>query len=443
MRLGLIAMSGLRVHNPELAQLGLTLPGFIERKEVIASLPSLALLTLAGLTPQDVAIEYLELTDYQAGDDPPAEFDLVAIASYTAQIKAAYALADAYRKLGVSVVLGGLHVSALPAEALRHADAVVLGEGERVWPALVDDYRKGRLQRIYDARAHEFDLRTAPMPRYDLLEIPRYNRLTVQTQRGCPYRCEFCASSIRLTNQYKLKPVSKVVEEIRYIKSLWRRPFIELADDNSFAGRSRAKQLATALAQLDIKWFTETDVSVAQDAELLARLRDSGCRQLLIGFESPSPAGLHQLELKANWKERQLEGYYQAIDRIQSHGISVNGCFILGLDGQDAGSFDDVLAFVRRSGLAEVQITIQTPFPGTELYQRLACEQRLLRREFWEQCTLFDVSYVPDKMSVTELEAGFRRLMSALYDDDWVRTRKARFIQRARAVAKHAPVGDA
>jgi radical SAM superfamily enzyme YgiQ (UPF0313 family) len=426
-KLGLIAMSGVRVMDSELMRLGLTLPGFVERSRVIASLPSLALLTLAGLTPTDVEVFYLEVPDLAALDGLPGEFDAVAIASYTAQIKDAYRLADRYRALGTTVILGGLHVSALPQEAARHADCVVLGEAETVWPKLVDDLRRGILQPIYDARGASHDLADAPMPRFDLLDIARYNRLTVQTQRGCPLSCEFCASSIRIAPKFKVKPVDKVIAEIRRIKAIWPKPFIEFADDNTFANRAHGKRLLRALAPEKVRWFTETDISVADDDELLALLRDSGCAQLLIGLEAPDRRGLEGLETRTNWKAERADRYLEAIHRIQRHGITVNGCFILGLDGQDEDSFDDVMRFVRDSGLYEVQITLQTPFPGTPLYQRLAREDRLIVADAWEKCTLFDLNFRPRSMSIADLETRFRALVQALYTAEFTRERRSGF----------------
>src|SRR5262245_12222208 len=171
MKLALIAMSGVRAYNPELTKLGLTLPGFVERNRVVAALPSLALLTLAGLTPADVDLHYVEVPDLDKIDVLPGEFDAVAIASYTAQINDAYRLADHYRDAGTKVILGGLHVSALPHEARQHADCVVLGEAEGVWPRVMDDLCGGSLQPLYDARGTSFDLEHAPMPRFDLLDI--------------------------------------------------------------------------------------------------------------------------------------------------------------------------------------------------------------------------------------------------------------------------------
>ena len=199
MRVGFVALSGVRAVNPALNELGLTLPGFVERNKTIASLPSLGLLTLAGLTPDDVESVYVEFPEEVATDLPRGDFDLVAISSFSARIKDAYRLADLYRTKGVATVLGGLHVSALPNEALAHADAVVIGEGEPAWPRLLADFQNRRLQPIYDSRRTGYRLADSPMPRFELLNPERYNRLTVQTQRGCPYRCDFCGSSLMIS----------------------------------------------------------------------------------------------------------------------------------------------------------------------------------------------------------------------------------------------------
>jgi radical SAM superfamily enzyme YgiQ (UPF0313 family) len=431
-KLGLIAMSGVRAHDPELTKLGLTLPGFVERNKLIASLPSLGLLTLAGMTPEDVDLEYLEVADIADLQDLPAEFDAVAISSFSAQMNEAYELAGRYRAAGSKVILGGLHVTALPEEARRHADSIVIGEGEPSWPALLADLRAGALRPAYDSRGRSFDLAEAPMPRFELLDIERYNRLTVQTQRGCPFRCEFCAASIRLSPTYKLKPVEKVIAEVRRIKSLWPRPFIEFADDNSFVNKAHSKRLLRALAREKVRWFTESDIAVAEDEELLALMRDSGCKQVLIGLESTSLAGLQGIELKSNWKAKQRDRYLEAIARIQDHGITVNGCFILGLDATGPESFDHIADFVRESGLFEVQITVQTAFPGTPLYERLKREGRVLRDGAWELCTLFDVNFTPANMTVGELEGGLRRLAKELYSEDSTRQRRERYFERLR-----------
>jgi radical SAM superfamily enzyme YgiQ (UPF0313 family) len=223
-----------------------------------------------------------------------------------------------------------------------------------------------------------------------------------------------------------------VLAEIREIKKIWPRPFIEFADDNSFVQREHYKQLLRGLAREKVRWFTETDVRVAEDEELLGLMRDSGCQQVLIGLESPNRRSLDGIELKSNWKVRRQEEYLRAIARIQSHGITVNGCFILGLDGDTPEVFDDVFQFVRQSGLYEVQITFLTPFPGTPLYQRLLAEKRILREKAWELCTLFDINFVPRNMSVAELQSGFLDLARRLYSAEETAERRAHFKRMLR-----------
>jgi radical SAM superfamily enzyme YgiQ (UPF0313 family) len=430
MKLGLLAMSGVRCRNEELMAMGLTLPGFVERSQVIASLPSLGLLTLAGLTPEDVDVRYLDIPEPGSLEALPGLFDAVAISSFTAQIKEAYKLADRYRAAGVTVLMGGLHVTARPDEAAQHADAILIGEGESLWPQMIADLKANRLQPRYDARAMNFDFKQSPMPRFDLLDMRLYNRITVQTQRGCPYNCDFCGASIRLNPRFKTKPVPRVIAEIKRIKEMWAHPFIEFADDNTFADKAHGRELARALVPEGLRWFTETDISIARDPELLAIMKDAGCAQILIGLESPTSAGLDGLEHKANWKHRQLENYKRAIATIQDAGITVNGCFVLGLDGADRTSFDAVFEFVRETALYEVQITVMTAFPNAPLYDRLLQQGRILTPDAWETCTLFDVNYRPEKMSVTELEGGFRDLARRIYDSGFIEERRRRFFQR-------------
>lgn len=433
MKIAFIAMSGVRAHNAELTKLGLTLPGFVERNKTIASLPSLGLLTLAGLTPKKFDVSYLEIADLKQQEKLPLDFDLVAISTFTAQLKEAYEAADFYRAHGVAVVMGGITVSSLPDEAIQHCTSVVVGEGEPLWPQVLNDFEKGQLKPFYVQYPRgQFDLRESPMPRFELLDPDKYNRITVQTSRGCPHRCDFCASSILLTPLYKVKPVAKVMAEIQEIKKIWSRPFIEFADDNSFVHREHYKQLLREMSKEHVRWFTETDVRVAEDSDLLGLMRDAGCQQVLIGLESPRRASLDGIELKNNWKLSRQGRYLDAIEKIQSYGITVNGCFIFGLDGDTPDVFDDVLQFVRDSGLYEVQITFLTPFPGTPLYERLRRERRLIREKAWELCTLFDINVRPKNMTVAELQAGFLKLGEVLYSDHETAERRRKFKARLR-----------
>ncbi len=429
-RIGFIAMSGVRAENAELVAAGLTMPGIVERSRVVASLPSLSLLTLAALTPRDIHVEYHEIQELRGLAELPDAFDLVAISSLTAQIDDAYVIADEYRRRGTRVVMGGLHVRSQADEALAHCDAVAIGEGERLWPRMVDDFRRGRLASRYEQQKGDyFDLSYAPMPRFDLLSPEKYNRFTVQTSRGCPHLCEFCASSVLLTPKYQVKPVEKVIAEIRRIKAIYPRPFIEFADDNSFAARGHYKRLLTALRGERVKWFTETDIGIADDPELLDLMREAGCRQVLIGLESPTAAGLNGIEIRRNWKLKRHTSCLSAVRFIQSRGITVNGCFILGLDGHTPAVFDEVYRFVDQAALFDAQVTVMTPFPGTPLYERLRREGRLLDERAWRKCTLFDVNFRPTHMTPRELELGMLGLVKRLYDPGFVEDRRQRYIQ--------------
>ena len=439
MHIAFIAMSGVRAWSKEITEAGLTMPGFLERSQSIASLPSLSLLTLAGMTPDHFEVEYHEIADLKTLPALPTHFDLVALTSLSAQIYDAYKVADHYRALGIPVVMGGLHVTSMPKEAREHCTSAIVGEGEPLWAHMLADFDRGDLQPFYrSATPGLFDLATAPMPRFDLLDPEKYNRITVQTSRGCPHKCEFCASSILLTQRYKLKPVEKVIAEIHAIKRIWAKPFIEFADDNSFVHREHYKALLRELAKENLRWFTEADVRVAEDDELLGLMRDAGCQQVLIGLESPRRASLEGVETNSNWKIRQHDKYAAAIGRIQSRGITVNGCFILGLDGDTPEVFDDVFDFVRESGLYEVQTTFLTAFPGTPLYRRLKAEGRILRDRAWELCTLFDINYQPKNMTVAELQAGFMGLVKRLYSEDETSARRLGFKRRLKMSRRSA-----
>lgn len=462
MRIGLIAIAGVKIQTRKFMDLGITLPQFVNRGRVIAQLPSLALLTLAGATPPDVRVEYVEVDDVVAfAERPRLDFDLVALSTYTARAFDAYLVADVYRAHGIPVVFGGLHATVMPEEVALHADAVVVGEGELTWPEVVRDFQRGGrggLKRFYrEDRPGRFDLGVAPLPRFDLLaqspplatpapdpgktrEIHRlglYNRITVQTTRGCPWDCDFCAASKLYGARYRIKPVERVLEEVDAVRSLWRRPFIEFADDNTFVHKAWAKRLLRELMDRQIRYFTETDVSVADDEDLLDLLYPSGCRQVLIGFESPRRASLEGID-RVNWKARQHGRYLDAIEKIQSRGVSVCGCFIVGLDSDTPAVFDDLREFIDRSRLLEVQITILTPFPGTRLYQRLLAEGRLLYPQAWDRCTLFDVNFRPRGMTVEQLEEGVMQLWKDTWNRDAFTRRKRYYRELLRARHQHS-----
>jgi radical SAM superfamily enzyme YgiQ (UPF0313 family) len=436
MKIGLLAMSGIRAHDAELLKLGLTLPGFVERSKVIASLPSLGLLYLAAVTPAGHELQYYEAESDKCEPKEIYDCDLVAISTFSAQVFEAYAIADRLRAAGVKVAMGGLHVSVRPDEAARHADYIIIGEGENVWPAVVEAAARNDPARAFDSIDYPpVNAAALPVPRYDLLGDRPYNRFTVQTSRGCPWRCDFCASNVMLGRRYRKRPVEHVVRDIRAIEHLHARPFIEFADDNTFVDKEWGKELCRQLTPLRVKWFTETDITVADDGELLTLMRNAGCRQVLIGLESPAQVRgpLDGIEMRSNAKAKWAPHYLDRLRRIQDHGITVNGCFILGLDGHTSEIFEQVLDFALEVPLFDVQITVLTPFPGTPLYDRLLKQGRILQPERWDLCTLFDVNYRPTHMTPDELAQGIRWLTRRLYSARTTQLRRRPFFEHVRA----------
>jgi radical SAM superfamily enzyme YgiQ (UPF0313 family) len=414
-----VPFTGFRVREAEMRALGMTLPGLRQRAGAIAQLPALGLLTLAGLTPppwtctyRETADDGLALADELAQERP----DLVAISALTASIDEAYRFSARLRRAGVRVVLGGLHATACPEEARRHVDALVVGEGEPVWTRVLADAAAQSLQPIYRAAA-PFDLAQAPVPRFELLGPRLRPRWTVQTQRGCPLACEFCGAS-RLLGSFREKPATQVRRELAALRALAAEPLLELADDNSFAGPRSPEPLLEAFADAGARYFTEVDWRIGERPELLRGLAQSGCVQVLVGIESLVYNAPGTGPKQAAWPRIRA-----ALQAIQEAGVAVIGCFIAGCDGETRASLDRLAEFIDASPPADVQITLQTPFPGTPLYRRLQREGRLLPERGWSYYTLFDVTYRPDAMSALELETGFRDVIRQVFRADAVARR--------------------
>ncbi|MCA9047545.1 MAG: radical SAM protein, partial [Planctomycetaceae bacterium] len=253
-------------------------------------------------------------------------------------------------------------------------------------------------------------------PRFDLLP-ERPHRFTLQTQRGCPLACEFCAAG-RLLGRFSEKPLENIAHELQLLKTIRPRPLIELADDNTFAGRRDHAALLEVLRDSGARWFTEADWRIGEQSQLVDQLAASGCLQILVGIESlcfryPGMGG----------KQSEPERILKAVDRLQAAGVAVNGCFVLGADGETHESVDRLIAFLETSPFAEIQLTMQTPFPGTELFKRLNNTERILKDRDWSHYTLFDVTFQPDRLTTTELEVAFRRAVLAVFRPEAVRRR--------------------
>ena len=339
------------------------------------------------------------------------------ISALTASAIEAYALGDALREQGVATVFGGLHATAVPEECLLHFDAVAVGDGEATFSTILDDVAKGELGGVYRA-SRAANLSNWVMPRFDLLpnDAPRY---TIQTQRGCPWNCEFCAAS-KMLGGYREKPVERVAAELTAIKEVARRPRIELADDNTFARRDDADGLLDVLEHAELKWFTESDWRVGERPEVLSRLANAGCVQMLVGLESQvfQYPGFGR-------KQAEFDRVVEACLAIQDAGVPVNACFILGADGETEASIDRLVEYLLEAPFAEVQLTLQTPFPGAGLHERLHREGRLLEERDWSYYTLFDVTYRPDKISVATLEKRFRKAIGTVFGASATRRREA------------------
>lgn len=347
----------------------------------------LGLLVIAGLTPDDWEItivdENMTAPDYEA-----MRPDLVGITAFTSQATRAYELAAQWRARGVPVVMGGIHASMCREEALRHVDAVVSGEAESVWAKVCEDAKVGRLEKLYEGEyvATE-DLRPA---RHDLL-AKQYKFGSIQTTRGCPLNCSFCSVTAFNGGRYRQRPIEAVVEEMKQIQE----DLVLFVDDNLFGTRKdhieRSKDLLRAIIAAGIKkqWMCQTTVNMADDPELLDLAVQSGCFGVFIGFEAATAEGLVEVHKKFNTiRNRDLR---DSVVAIQQRGIAVVGAFVIGLDVDTKGIGKLVADTASHYGVAAINVLILTPLPGTDLWQKLEAEGRILKNDFpgdWRYYTL-------------------------------------------------------
>ncbi len=398
--------------------------------------PSLGLLIVAALTPPDFEIVYLD-ENYE-DIDFSARYDLVALSAMTQQATRAYEIADEFRRRKVKVVIGGIHATVMENEAGTHADAVVVGEAENTWPALVSDFVQGKLQRVYRSAA-PVDLTRSPQPRYELLKKYDYKMIWVQTTRGCPRDCEFCSASKVYGKSFRHKHIEQVLDEIRVIQGLWSNPFINFADDNMFLDRSYAGELVQALTALRVQWTAQSDLAIGEDEALLDQLRGSGCKVLFIGFETLSKENMLDAH---GWKMKKIVSYPAIIEKIQSRGIGILGAFIVGLDDDDRTVFDSLYAFIRENRLYAAQVTVLTPLPGTRLRQRLHEAGRIISSD-WKRYTFVDVNFRPRKMSSEELQAGTLHLYQRIYSKESRSAVMKHFRQLYRSLRRSPVAGSA
>jgi len=364
------------------------------KKQGFLVIPQLALHLIAGLTPPRFEVKIIEEVSEQLDLEEPC--GLVGISCMTPNAMRAYALAREFRRRGRTVVLGGIHPTLLPDEALQHADAVVVGEAEGVWEQLLQDWEAGALRPRYHAASPSLD-------RYVAMGNRRQSRkrlfdvLPVMTTRGCPYNCDFCCVHDIFGRRIRHVPVANVVRDI---ESSGGRNFIFL-DDNIIGDPGYARQLFQAIRPLGIKWVGQASLSFVKDTELIRLASDSGCAGLFFGLESVSPVELGRM--RKSIKEVGKVG--EAIRKVKEFGIYFHGSLIFGFDSDTLDTFPETLDFLERNRISSASINVLTPYPGTEVFRRLKAQGRLLT----EQWSYYDHSttvFQPRNMSPFQLQAG-------------------------------------
>ena len=356
----------------------------------------LTLTTLAALVPEELDAE-IEIQD--EGVQPLSldfEADIVGLSAITGTALRTYEIADQLRRRGHTVVIGGVHATLLPDEAAEHADAVVVGYAEESWPQLLRDFVHGNLQSRY-AMASGRTLRV-PIARRDLLRKKGYVTInSIEATRGCPHKCDFCVVPTAWAGIYAHRPVAEVIAELQTFQQR-HAVFIDLSpvEDVRYA-----KELYRAMIPLRMKWLGLATTRIAEDNELLRLASESGCKGLLIGFESIDQATLNGMRKPFH----NASTYADVVKKLHDYGIAIQGCFVFGFDHDDVGVFERTVEFVDRVKMDLPRYAVMTPFPGTGAYRRLEQERRLLHRNW----SLYDVEHVvfrPKQMSPERLQEG-------------------------------------
>ena len=340
-------------------------------------IPPLALLKVAALTPPDWQVsiidEKVEHLDLNQGAD------LVGITAMTPAVNRAYEIADSFRERGIKVVIGGMHSSKLPEEALHHCDAVVVGEAETLWDRVLEDFSREELKRIYRHINGYPTLDKLPIPNWDQLRGKRYLPFhSVESTRGCPHSCEFCSVTNSFGGKFRNRPVDEVEREIQNLKPFEGRFILKnvvfFVDDNIISNRKYAKELLSRIVPYNLKWVGQASINIVKDDEILSLCKKSGCMGLKIGFETLSKNNLTNMGKSFN----KPHNYIDIIKKLHDYGIGVDGAFIFGFDHDDEGVFDHTCEFILKAKLDIITFSILTPYPGTMLYPKMLKEGRII-----------------------------------------------------------------
>lgn len=372
-------------------------------------LPYLGLLKVASLTPPDwqvtiidEKVEKLDLTQ---------EADIVGITAMTPAVKRGYEIADSFRARGIKVVMGGIHASKLPDEALQHCDSVVVGEAEKLWDKALEDFKQGELKTIYQHENGFPSLKNLPNPDWRLYEDKRYLPVHfIETTRGCPHNCEFCSVTSSFGGKFRNRPVDEIEKEIQGLKPFEGRFVLKnvvfFVDDNIISNRSHAKELLNRMIPYNLKWLGQTSVNIIKNEEILKLCQKSGCMGLLVGFETLSSDNLKNVGKEFN----KPEDYIDVVKKLHDHGIGVNGAFVLGFDHDDEGVFDRSIEFVNKAKLDVCYFSILTPYPCTVLHTKMLEEGRIIDYD-WSNYNTNNVVYMPKLMSPEKLLDGFHQVL--------------------------------
>ncbi|MBM4354165.1 MAG: radical SAM protein [Deltaproteobacteria bacterium] len=366
--------------------------------------------TLASLIPEDIPAD---ATVYDEGvqdvDPDQIDADLAGITVITGNAARCYEFAAKFRARGVPVVMGGPHPTLAPDDAQPHADAIVTGYAEETWPELLRDFLSGGMKPRYvmDPDFSFARMKHIPFPRREIMARKGYRTLnTFEATRGCLHDCEFCVVPHAWGKKPYLKPIDHVLADIRQMNAR-KLLFYDL---NIIASRDHAADLFRALAPLKIKWYGLVTALIGRDTELLELAARSGCKGLLVGFETVSKAALADMHKRFN--DPRL--YIDFVKDLQSLGIAINGCFAFGSDSDTVEAFDEVRDFVLEQRIELPRFAILTPFPGTRLHHRLAADGRILHKD-WSQYDGQHVVFQPKNMTPEELLAGHRRVWEEIY----------------------------
>jgi radical SAM superfamily enzyme YgiQ (UPF0313 family) len=366
-------------------------------------LPSLSLKQVAAATPLSWKVTLAdELHDTVPLDE---NFTLVGITAMTHQATRAYEIADAFRKRGIPVVLGGIHPTVLPEEALSHADAVVIGEAEPVWETLLEDLLHGKLQQTYRAPLPGGNRLTIPWARREIFDGKRYlTTQTLQASRGCPYDCPFCIVTPYFGNSFRYRDPDEVAAELQSFD----KKLTVFLDDNILGDPERAKPILERLKGSKIRWGGQANLRFAEDPELVRLVAESGCIGIFVGIESVT--GLHANHPKT------ANGSSQAdlIKRIRDAGIVLEASIIFGFDDHDESIFEKTLRFVEETVPSLPTFHLLTPYPGTALFTQFDQEDRLLHKD-WKRYNHSEVVYRPKLMTPERLYQGWLEARQEAY----------------------------